>query len=222
MTVRNAESMGAYGSAWQHRGFSGSASVQGAVNSLGGRTALICGNAETVFTDVRLALEQIENPVIFAVNDAGMYLPKVDHWVSLHSDSLPVWRNVRWLQARHGEKIVLHGDGPRGFLDYAWEGLVPLFCLSGYFAASIAWIMGCDRIVLCGCPGDSTRRFFDAGPRPDGFGYGHGTRSSDTGVVEQVERVMARNPEFKQAIRSMSGWTADYFGALHDAVGCLR
>ena len=106
---------------------------------------------------------------------------------------------------------ALHSIDAKPFLDVAWTGLTPLFCLSGYFAMQIAWIMGCRPIVLCGCPGSPAPRFFESAPRAD-FGYGSGADGTEVSVREQIEKEMSRLPEFKAAVRSMSGWTAEYFG----------
>src|SRR3990167_8605258 len=208
MTVRNAETMGSYGSEWQHNGYSGSGNVAGLLDSLRGRTAVVCGNAEGVFRELQDVYERLRTElVIFAANDVGMYLPHLDHWVSLHPDNLGAWKQVRWLHPMSREVAKYHCCDKRPFIDYVWQGLTPLFCLSGYFAMQIAYLMGCERIVLCGCPGDQTRRNFDLDPREDGFGYGNGTKGDDKGVKEQIEKEMRRLPDFKERVRSMSGWT---------------
>ncbi len=213
MTVRNAESMGTYGSSWQAAGYSGSGNVAGLIDSLRDRTAIICGNADGVFDELADVLLKVENPVIYAVNDVGMFLPQVDHWVSLHPDNLGAWKAVRWLQTREHENAKYHSYDSRPFIDYKWMGLVPVFALSGYFAMQIAHIMGVSKIVLCGCPGDATRRFFEQKPRSDFF-YGAGPHGSDKSIREQVEKEMNRLPDFKDKVRSMSGWTRDFFGGL--------
>ena len=215
MTVRHAESMGVYASTWQSRGYCGQGPVEALIGSLEGRSALVCGNGVGVFEECEHARSMLIDPVVFAVNDCGMYLPRVDHWVSLHVDKLQAWRSVRWLESRPGEHLKCHSDTARPWLDYCWQQLTSQFCLSGYYAMQLAWIMGCDRIVLCGCPGDSTRRWFDREPRDD-FGYGNGQAGSDHGVREQLDHEMERLPEFKAAVRSCSGWTKSYFGSIDD------
>jgi len=215
MPVRNAESMGSYGATWEAGGYCGSGSVGSLIGSLRGRPAVIAGGAEGVFQELSDALTKLDDPVIFAANDIGMFLPKVDHWVSLHGDHLGPWKMVRWLHPKDREDVKLHSEYARPYIDYVWQGLTPLFCLSGYFAMQIAWIMGASPIVLCGCPGSPRRRFFDLPDTDRGaFGYGMGQRASDTGTREQIEREMERLPEFKAAVRSQSGWTREFFGSL--------
>jgi hypothetical protein len=99
------------------------------------------------------------------------------------------------------------------YVDYAWEFLTPIMALSGYFAMQIAWLMGCSPIILAGCPGDGTPRFFEAKQR-GGFQYGSGETGSDKGIRQQVVNEMNRVPEFKAAVRSMSGWTREFFGGV--------
>lgn len=220
MTVRNAASMGTYGSTWQARGYAGQGNVADLIGSVTGRPAIIAGNGAWVFDQVLAAQAVYPDAVIFAVNEVGMYLPKVDHWVSLHPDNLYAWKNVRWLHPREQEFTKYHSDSQRAWLDYCWQQLTPQMCLSGYFAMQIAWVMGADRIVLCGCPGDTTCRFFEAVPRhrenQDGFGYGSNPQGNDSSVRDQVTKEMDRLPDFKAAVRSMSGWSKTFFGGLDD------
>ena len=214
MTNRNAASMGSYGTTWEAAGYAGSGPCGELVNSLQGRPAVVCGSGQTVFEELNDALHKVDDPVIFGVNDTGMFLPKMDHWVSLHSDYLGAWKAVRWLHGRAHENVSYHGVDPRPFIDYDWSSLRPLFALSGYFAMQIAHVMGSDLIVLCGCPGEWAPRFFEATPRADTFGYGNGAHGSDRGVRDQLEHEMKRLPGFKARVRSMSGWTKEFFGGL--------
>jgi len=209
--------MGTYGATWEARGYCGQGSVKELIGSLAGRSAIVAGGAAGVFDEVRAAEAVLSDPVIFAANEVGMFLPKLDHWFSQHPDNLWAWKTVRWLHPREREYTKYHSDCPRASLDYYWKQLTPMFALSGYTAMQIAWIMGAERIVLCGCPGSRARRFFEATPREregDVFGYGVGATDADRNIQEQVEREMARLPEFKAAVRSMSGWTREFFGSL--------
>jgi hypothetical protein len=88
-----------------------------------------------------------------------------------------------------------------------------VFGLSGYFAMQVAYLMGCQPIVLCGCPGEPMARLFEAEARTD-FGYGAGTSENDRGIQRQLMAEMERVLEFKARIQSCSGWTKAYFGGL--------
>ena len=212
MTTRNAASMGTYGSAWQAAGYAGGASVAHLINAHLGLPAVVCGGASGVFSEYEAVLKTHgESLVVFAANDVGMYLPVLHHWCSLHTDNLGAWKAVRWLHARERENTVYHGVDKRPFIDHCWEGLTPLFCLSGFFAMQLAWIMGCSPIILAGCPSDSTPRFFECAPRQN-FAYGGGASDTDNGVRRQLIDEMTRVPQFRAVVRSMSGWTRDFFG----------
>ena len=205
--------MGTYGSTWEAAGYCGRGPVGSLIGTLQGRPAVVCGSGETVFYELEDALKKVPDAVIFGVNDTGTFLPRMDHWVSLHSDHLGPWKAVRWLHGRPREDVQYHSIDDRAYVDHVWQNLTPLFALSGYFAMQIAYIMGASSIVLCGCPGERAARFFEASARAD-FGYGSGTNGNDNAVRTQVETEMKRLPEFKTAVRSMSGWTQQFFGGL--------
>lgn len=209
--VINTPGMGTYGSSWQHAGYSGNGNVESLLGSLKGRPAIVCGNAAGVFQELEDARSKLNSPEIFAVNDAGMYVKGLDHWVSLHAKNLEIWKQVRWLTNHEDEHTIYHSieDG----FDYSWEGLCPLFALSGYFAMQVAHLMGAGLIVLCGCPGSSEQRFFESFPRTD-MSYGGGNTSQDQAIQEQLIREMIRVPDLQEKVRSMSGWTRDTFGGL--------
>ena len=90
MTTRNAESKRNYGAAWEAGGYCGSGNVADLIGQLRYRSAVICGNADGVFAELADASGKLHDPLIFAVNDVGMLLPKVDHWVSLHADNIGI------------------------------------------------------------------------------------------------------------------------------------
>lgn len=208
MTTRNAASMGSYGATWEFNGYAGQGNVGELIGTLKGRVALVAGSGEGVFVEMRTAISMLhEPPVIFACNDVGMFLPHVDHYVSLHAQNLGAWKQVRWLHPRERDNTKYHSVESYPYLDYVWQQLTPCFALSGYFAMQIAYIMDADRIILCGCPGDATRRFCDLFPRKD-FTY------AADGVRIQLEHEMKRLPDFKKRVCSMSGWTEEYFGGL--------
>jgi hypothetical protein len=207
--------MGNYGASWEAAGYAGGGSVGSLIGSLLGHPAVVCGGASGVLQEYDVVQQKYGNDlVVFAANDIGMYLPVLHHWCSLHADNLGAWKAVRWLHAREREVAVYHSVDKRAVVDHAWIGLTPVFCLSGYFAMQLAWIMGCSPIILAGCPGDATPRFFETQKRGDHFAYGSGTRGADEAVNSQIVDEMKRLPHFKAAVRSMSGWTQEFFGGL--------
>lgn len=216
--VHQTPGMGTYGASWIHRGYCGAGNVQGLLGSCTGRPALVCGNAASVFADVDRAMTHVTNPLVFAVNDVGMYLPNVDHWVSLHGEKLPAWLAVRKQHWEHQvNRVFLHSAG-RTCVDYTWDGLNPMLALSGYFAMQIAYLMGCAPILLCGCPGEPKRRWFEPRPRANQmdtqFGYGGGPNQNDANIQAQFCAEFDRVPDLKSCVQSMSGWTQTYLGGV--------
>lgn len=199
---------------WECRGYAGRGNVAPLVDRYVNRPAIVCGGSVDVFDDFASASAHYRDSIIFAVNDVGMYLPRVDHWISLHSRNLTAWKAVRWLHPGPLENTYYHSIEPGEVIDYAWENLTPLFALSGYFAMQIAYVLGCAPIVLAGCPGTATRRFFESTARV-GIGYGGGPSDSDRNIQQQVVSEMTRLPEFKKTVRSMSGWTKEFFGKIN-------
>ena len=195
---------------WIRGGYTGTGNVNDILGSLEGKIAVVAGNAEGVFEEVVSVVSKLKEnpPVIFAVNDVGMFLPWVDHWATIHLQHFPQWIAVRAAHNRSPAKThsINYGVG----IDYAWCQLNPIFVLSGYFATQLAYLMGCERIVLCGCPGSPARRFFDLKPR--NFGYGGGDSPVDPITQKMVVDEFERVPEFKARVRSCSGWTKGYFG----------
>src|SRR5262245_24165231 len=119
MTNRNAATMGTYGSTWQRHGYSGTGDVVELLDSITG-PALICGGAEGVFDEIRLALLRYPNATIFAVNEVGMFLPRVDHFVTLHTANVAAWKQVRWLHPHDG-RTRYHGVDALQSVDYNWS-----------------------------------------------------------------------------------------------------
>jgi hypothetical protein len=163
-----------------------------------------------VFDELYEAEQQLEDPVIFGVNDVGMYLPRLDHWVSLHAANLVAWKSVRWLTQHAQENTRYHSI--EGDVSYNWEGLCPVFALSGYFAMQIAHIMGAGLIVLCGCPGAPSRRFFERDAKIQG--YGGTEHAGDQAIQEQLVNEVNRVSELQEKVVSMSGWTQEFLGGL--------
>lgn len=194
---------------WKFRGYEGSDNVAELIGTLNGRIGIVCGGGFGVFEELKVAEAFCDSePIIFAVNGVGTILPKAAHWIGLDTKFF-----------EYGAKIPTHtACGPGA--NYDWRIEPEHFHLSGYFAAQVAWLMGCDRIVLCGCPGE-------AGPRYNGtmndtphFGYGSGSTSSDTCIREQLNKQMKQIPDFKRAVRSTSRgkFSEHYFGSFGGSI----
>ncbi len=193
---------------WEAKGYCGAGNVADLIDSQQGRPAIIAGNGRHVFEEVLRVSDSSEyrDALSFAANDVGVYLPRVDYMVSMHSLKLEHWAALR--QARSNttkpRDFEIHDGGIFGERPwYQWKDLTPLMGLSGYFAMQIAYLMGCEPIMLCGCPGDATPRFWELECNNPGY------VSSQRDLKAQLDA----RPKFKSSVRSMSGWTREYFGS---------
>lgn len=194
---------------WEFGGYKGSGNVDGLINQSSG-VAAVCGNARGVFEELNQVLSN-GPATVFGVNDAGMYLRQLDHWVSLHEQKLELWKPIRMKSDMAINKnFKTHSRKPWGEIDYFWEIYPVMMSLSGYFAMQLAYLMGFQRIILCGCPGDETLRFFESSNTHRNPSWHYNEKSRLKEVTDQMER----KPGFKERVRSMSGWTKEYFGGV--------
>src|SRR6266576_32569 len=198
------------GNCWEAKGYSGAGNVAGLIDSLRERPAIIVGSARGGFSEVEAAQRSLHEPVVYAVNDVSVFLPHVDHMVSHHIPRLVHWAAIRRdpTGGSYGNvDFCVHDSGFYGKTEwYQWSGLTPVMALSGLFAAQIAYLMGCDPVVLAGCPTDDTPRFWETCEKSSNVGYKH--------VQTQIRAETNYKPEFKNAVRSMSGWSKEFFGGL--------
>lgn len=189
---------------WTHGGYTGEG-CEALLDELRGQPAIVAGNGKGVFEEVSAAQSAMGRFNLFAANDVGVYLPHIDHLVSLHTPKLDCWAGLRRDATSKGygnKDFRVHDGGLYGEREWhQWTGLTPIMALSGLFAAQIAWLMGCSPIVLCGCPTDSTPCFW----QPDGTVNGGYSK-----VQGQLAAEVNRNPAFKKSLRSMSGWTKEF------------
>lgn len=166
-------------------------------------TALCLGGAASVQEDWTAALPLGEYDFVVACNDVGEIWPgRLDVWVTLHPEKLGGWRDQRRANGYpEAARYLVHGD-------YVpeWAELVEFRFpgqgdsgSSGLFAAKAALIdLGADRVVLAGIQLSRASHFYDAAQWEAAGGY----RTVWEGL----------RPEYRVRIRSMSGWTAHFFG----------
>lgn len=186
-------------------------------------TALVIGGGACVWEDV-YAARHIRRDAVIACNEIGIEWPgELRAWVSLHSrsfDSGPNWRQKRddrghpTPQQLFGHPAAF-GRRPRdnsqidGFVtatpyDFAGEKSGS----SGLFAAKVALVdLGFDRVVFAGVPMTPTAHFNGrtnwTKPNASGRTSAHGFRNSWLAVPQ----------EYRDRMRSMSGWTRVLLGA---------
>jgi hypothetical protein len=167
------------------------------------KTALCLGGAAGVQDEWTAALDLADFDFIVACNDVGAIWPgRLDAWVTLHPEHITRWRDQRRANGfADAARYLVHGDYPP-----KWAELVEFRFpgqgdsgSSGLFTAKAALIdLGADRAVLAGIPLVRSSHFFDAVQWEAAGGY--------RAVWE------ALRPEYRARIRSLSGWTAHFFG----------
>lgn len=168
------------------------------------KRALVIGGADCVHADIAAALAIFTPDAIIAVNNIGMSYPRVDYWVSFHSEHFE-----RWLKRRR----ELGLQDPKQLWSYrTWSQYpcsMPIQILrrrhwggsSGLMATQVAiQELGFDRVVIAGCPLTNTPHF----DREPGRVWKEAHRYHDQWRENAVD--------LKQYARSMSGWTREFLG----------
>jgi len=168
-------------------------------------SALILGGASCVWHDVH-TLEDLMgrrwSGIVIAANDVGCHWPRhLDHWVTLHPEKMPGWKELR-------EKNGM----PGGYL--TWGSRIRIMDRrlkpwgggsSGLLAVALAYQLGCAKVVLCGTPMDSRPHFRESHIHPEGQKW-HSADNHWRAWIRNMDRIRART-------RSMSGRTRDHLGA---------
>ena len=198
--------------AWKYLGYEGAGNVSSLLGSLRGRRAAVCGSGWGVFDEYQRFVKP--DDVVFAVNDVAMYLPRVDHFVSRHGERLALWSELRRDPfgvsngntdfKTHFGTINKESD-PR--FNFTWLNIEPVSLpLSGLFAMQVAYLMGVDSMILIGIPSDNTPRFWET--QTKNWAYG------DLKNIKSLKMEMLRLPEFFRKVKSASGFTREFFGAI--------
>ena len=188
---------------------------------------IIVGCGRTVWDDLSTFSHRWP---IMALNDIGLYLPIVHHWVSLHDDILICFHETRCRLKRpeahslhsaygtHTRRLEMEAASnrilwpvqrtARADLNYAelnlWH-LKPYCSISGVFAVFVALLLGYEHIVLAGIPADSSGGFYDP---PGRFGP-HGNNR----YLRRWAETLDLYPIVKERVRSLSGNTREWLGA---------
>lgn len=177
--------------------------------------ARVLGGAECVYEDIAKldALTGGWDGLTICVNDIGVHVEHLDHWVTLHPDKMVEsgtdpdhpegWPWVRQRDEKglpDGYVTWSHKPG-RGAMKVvkSWGG-----GSSGLLAVATAYEIGCRRVVLCGVPMDK-RGWFE----------GSLTHEGDTSFtsVDSHRRTWRRSKDkLVKRVRSMSGWTKELLG----------
>ncbi len=164
--------------------------------------AIVLGGAVGVWEELSSIMAMLdESPVIIGTNHAGRDFPGyLDHWVSYHVELLPMWIEAR-------ERAGLPPAGAYWSVQRSRPASTTLEVRrvknhggsSGLVAVDVALELGCDRVVVCGCPLEMAAAHYDnpaSWRDANNYKKAWRTRQSQMG-----------------AVRSMSGFTREILGA---------
>jgi len=113
------------------------------------------------------------------------------------------YRWIEWQRKKFGNGFSVHGtkstnDMP--FVDHWWPGTSG----SGgsmWGARKLAWLMGFDPVILCGCP-----------LVPGNYaGHKLGMLMAHQDVIDRYRHEIQQDEDWHEGVISMSGWTQEFF-----------
>lgn len=210
---------------WSYRGIEGYGTRPDIVGTFSG-PLVIAGCARNVWEDLEKCPRTIP---IMAINDIGVYLPIVHHWLSMHDDILLCMNETR-ARIKRPEPHMLHSSygTRRNRLDredasnqilwpvqrtarydlptpacHYWH-LNAQCSVSGVFATLIALLLGYEDIILAGIPATSIGAFYDPIQRQGPHGNAR--------YIRRWEATVAQYSEVANCVRSLSGNTRELLG----------
>lgn len=125
------------------------------------KVALVIGGADCVTEDILIAKNLFEPDSVYACNDIGAYVERLDVWATLHPEKLELWEAERKKRGfRRNYEVVapppgeLGEHGGKGKIDrrvsYRWKDMNSS-ASSGIYAAKVALDDG-YKVVLAGVP----------------------------------------------------------------------
>jgi hypothetical protein len=159
----------------------------------------LIGSARCVWEDLRDSPYK-EAPSV-GCNDAGVYAPRMLHWVSMHKE---FFEPAVALRRYHypDEPFITHAWKKNArAVDYVWfSDIVP--DTSGCFGVMMALMFGFSPVIMCGIPLDDSGRF-----------HAPHTESRVGAYVTTNDTWAWLKREHGRKIRSMSGRSRELFGA---------
>lgn len=166
--------------------------------------AICLGGAKTVWDEFASAKVLVgDRPhIVVACNFAGIeYAGHLDVWVTLHPEWFEAWKAERAASGRNSDYRAFVYTARKGgsgeVVAYRWYGS------SGLYMAQVALEeCGANGAIMCGVPMDDT-----------GGHIRHGDTWNDSRLYRAA---WFRAKDAGMNVRSMSGWTAEKFGAPND------
>lgn len=162
------------------------------------KTVLICGGAKSVFEDIKEAKALITPDGIIAINDVFAELEHVDFFCTNHPEKAEKWVQVRRKKGYKDPYSYWTATNKALPASPKFQTVPGTLGGSGLLAVSVARYLGYQKIILAGIPLTAEGgHFFNTRPWKECDYYRH---------------VWGRNTSLKVDIRSVSGWTSEYFG----------
>ena len=178
-------------------------------------SAVICGSAPSLIEEFAFARRHHPESFVIVVNEAGIAVhghvlvtqhpEKAKYFLSISSNP--------GIEAHTG-KLTYERSCHPGIA--VWWRDCSILATSGGAAIAIALRMGFERIVLCGMPMNGGDGYVRGAGRFDDekrFGKEHGDGAYIGGYQDALRRFATATPRARAAVRSLSGFTRDLFGA---------
>lgn len=148
---------------------------------------------------------------VFAVNHAALFLPRVEHAVSVHGGLIGGFALSR-LSRHPNDALAVHAPQAAPGVTMVWDERVFPFAghggTSSLFAVRIAIRLGFKRIILAGVPLDTGGHFYD----PEDYAF----PTNFSGDLAEWAKLRIEHTDIE--IRSHSGNTRTLFGAYYKEV----
>lgn len=167
----------------------------------------MAGNAWSLHDDLARGWAIYPDAPVIAVNGAAGEVKAIALY-SKHPErfSNPGWQWAEYQQRRFGGGFTVHssnqvGHPTAGRVEFWWEDARGGGG-SAWGARKLAWLMGFEPVVMCGCPLVAGNY---ASHKP-------GVLMAQDVVINRLRRQIEAEPEWHDGVSSMSGWTREFFG----------
>lgn len=164
---------------------------------------LVCGSAWCLADDLARARALHPDAPAIAVNGAAA-LVKAIALYSKHPERFKSWGWIAAQFMRH-DGFTVHGSQAQDgmpWVDHWWPDARGGGG-SAWGARKLAWLMGFDPVILCGCP-----------LTPGNYAeHKPGVLMTQQTVIDRFRRQIEAEPQWHAGVTSMSGWTEEFFGA---------
>jgi hypothetical protein len=197
-------------------------------------TMLVVGSAPCLYDDVEAALKLRPFASLMLVNGACTAYENAEHVLAGHEEKAEFFARERAARFPNGPKYRLHActhPHRRAAMANTFPSVtdwhpheIGVGATSASKAAKLAFILGADEVILCGCPMDQPGYFSGEAKVPQhiacqrigdhGTAHGLGIPVQQTRIIkayrERFKHLAAT--EFKGRVFSMSGFTRDQLG----------